>query len=151
MIFERTTDASLVRSVLTDPAIWRGISDDSSPAREEYEPAMSETIWYVAVRDRAELLGLFVFVPQNAVCWEVHTCLLPHSWGDRAAQASREMSAWIWANTPCRRIVTTVPSFNRLALRFAKEAGLTQYGVNPASFIRDGRLHDQHLLGISPQ
>jgi hypothetical protein len=56
---------------------------------------------------------------------------------------------WIWTNTPCRRIVTGVPQGNRLAFRFAVAAGMEQYGVNEASFLRGGRMLDQICLGIS--
>jgi hypothetical protein len=45
--------------------------------------------------------------------------------------------------------VTGVPQGNRLAYRFAIAAGMEQYGVNEASFIRDGRMQDQICLGIS--
>jgi RimJ/RimL family protein N-acetyltransferase len=150
MTFSRTTDAALIRSVMTDTRIWSAISDDGSPPREEFQPVICDAIWYVAVHDGAELLGLFMFTPLNTILWEVHTCLLPISWGDRAVAAARQLSPWIWANTQCRRAITSVPAYNRLALRLAKEAGMVEYGVNPQSFLKGGKLHDQHMLGISP-
>ena len=150
MTFERTTDAALIRCVLTHPRIWGAISDDGSPPVEEFQPVICDALWYVAVHDGAELLGLFLFTPLNTALWEVHTCLLPHSWGDRALQAAREISTWVWANTQMRRVITSVPAYNRLALRLAKEAGMVEYGINPQSFLKGGKLHDQHMLGISP-
>jgi len=146
---ERTRDYELARQVLTHPKIYPAISDDSSPAREDYQPIASEAVIYLAVYDAAELLGLFLFVPQSGVCVEVHTCLLPRAWGGRAAEAARAARAWIWANTPAARIVTSVPEGNRLALRFARQAGMTEYGRNPASIQRNGRLEDLILLGMS--
>lgn len=149
MRFERTQNPQLIREVLTHPRIWDAISDDFSPAREEFQPAMNEALWYVAVYDGAELLGIFLFVPQSRICWEVHTCLLPHSWGIRATEAAEEVARWIWANTPCRRIITNVPAYNRLALRFAKHAGMTPFGCNERSYQKNGILHDQIMLGLS--
>jgi RimJ/RimL family protein N-acetyltransferase len=96
-----------------------------------------------------ELLGLWMFHPQNAVCWEVHTCLLPNAWGERAHIAARALPEWIWQHTPCRRIVTHVPENNRLALRFALKAGMTIFGCNKASYLKHGRLCDQLCLGLS--
>jgi RimJ/RimL family protein N-acetyltransferase len=135
---------------MTDPAVWPWIGDDFSPAREDFRPIEHPGIWYVIVRDQAELLGLWMFVPQNAVCWEVHTCLLPSHGVKRGRQAAREMARWIWQNTPCRRIVTNVPRFNRAALLFARAAGMQEFGVNPRSYQKGGELHDQVLLGLSP-
>jgi hypothetical protein len=42
-----------------------------------------------------------------------------------------------------------VPANNRLALSFAKSCGMTEYGLNPQSFLKDGQLYDQVLLGVS--
>lgn len=147
--FERAGDLELVRSVMTHPQIYPHISDDGSPPAEEFEPIDHPAVWYVLAFDGDELLGLFMFIPQGAACWEVHTCLLPASWGARAAAAAAGAAAWLFKQTECRRIVTAVPICNRLALRFARQAGMTQYGVNPNSFLKHGELHDQVLLGLS--
>jgi RimJ/RimL family protein N-acetyltransferase len=151
--FERSFDYELIRSILTHVRIWPFISDDGSPPVEEYKPIEHDAIWYVIVRDvhdeGTDLLGLWMFHPQNAVCWEVHTCLLPAAWGERGQFAASLLPAWIWANTPCRRIVTNVPTTNRLALHFAIKAGMKIYGVNEASFLKRGILMDQVCLGIT--
>jgi hypothetical protein len=147
--FERTRDLALVRGILTHPAIWPHITDDGSPSIEDFEPADPEAVIYLVARDGADLLGLWMAVPRNAVELEVHTCLLPVTWGPRAAIAGREAIEWVWANTRARRIVTSVPEPNRLAHRFAQRTGMTEYGRDPLSFLRGGELFDQILLGIS--
>ena len=147
--FERTTDYELVRKVMTHPAIYPHISDDSSPPAAEYRPIEHESVWYVAAYDGAELLGIWMFVPQNAVCWEVHTCVLPSAWGDRGLLAARLLPLWIWANTPCRRIISNVPATNRLAMNFAAKAGMHLFAVNEDSYLKYGQLCDQALFGLS--
>ena len=154
--FERSTDYALIHRILTHPRIWPFISDDFSPPREQYQPVQHESIWYVVVHDQdsdprgpSELLGLWTFIPQNGVCWDVHTALLPNAWGKRGQTAARMLPEWIWINTSCRRIITTVPSYNRLALHFAIRAGMRVYGVNEASYMKNNKLYDQVCLGIS--
>jgi RimJ/RimL family protein N-acetyltransferase len=151
--FERSTDYVLIRSILTHSRIYDKISDDYSPPREEYRPIRHEGVWYVVARDvhaeGADLLGLWMFHPQNGICWEVHTALLPVAWGAPGREAAQLLPGWIWRNTPCRRIVTNVPTTNRLALHFAVNAGMKIYGVNEASYLKNGRLCDQVCLGIS--
>lgn len=148
--FERTRDLSLVRAILTDEAIWRHIVDDGGPDARNWQPCDHPGIWYVLVRDAHKaLLGIYAFYPQNAICFEIHTAFLPHAWGPATTAAGREIFAWMWASSPALRIVANVPADNRLVLRYAERSGMTRYGVNKASFLRGGRLHDQILLGIS--
>lgn len=149
MTFVRTEDMSLVRTVMVNPAIYPHISDDGSPPAEEFQPVDHPSIWYVRVDEGGDLLGLFMFVPHGVACWEVHTCLLPSAWGDHARAAGFGVIEWIWGNTPCCRIITNVPNCNRLALRFAQAAGLENFGVNEKSYLKNGKLYDQIMLGIS--
>jgi len=154
IIFERSHDYELIRRILTHPRIYPFISDDGSPPADQYQPVEHEAMWYVIVRDTHEsgvpdLLGCWVFAPENSICWEVHTALLPCAWGERGQIAASMLPAWVWSNTPCRRIITNVPSNNRLALHFAMRAGMTIYGTNERSFLKNGQLLDQICLGIS--
>jgi len=149
MTFERSFDYETIGNVMRHRRIYRHISDDFAPPLAEFRPVEHPGIWYVLVRDNDELLGLWVFHPLNGICVEVHTCLLPCAWGERARRAAVEMIDWIWANTPWMRIVTNVPETNRLALYFAAAAGMKIYGVNHQSFLKGGELMDQVCLGIS--
>jgi len=149
MTFERTFDYELVREIITNPAIYPHVSDDGSPPAKDFRAIESEVVWYVLVKDGKELLGCFTFVPQNAVCYEVHTCLLPVSWGERAKEAAKGVKEWMFRHSPAMRIVTVVPENNSLALHFAKSAGMETFGVNPQSFMKGGHLYDQILLGVS--
>jgi RimJ/RimL family protein N-acetyltransferase len=149
MIFERTTDYALIKQIITTPAIFTHASDDFSPAAEQWEPVQSDQIWYVLVKDGAELLGLFMLVPENAICWKVHTCLLPNAWGRKAKQAAKEGIEWVWKNMPSLRLITDVPEYNRQASIFARWAGMTEFGVNPKSYMKHGKLQDVTMLGIS--
>lgn len=146
--FEPTNDEDLIKSMVTHVKIYPSVVDDHAPSRAEYQPPMHPSLLYLVVRDHDELQGLFFFHPINAVTFEVHTCLLPHSWGGRARAIAREMLKWLWANTDAHRLITSVPDYNRLALVFAKAAGMKEYGRNPESFMKDGKLRDLILLGI---
>lgn len=157
MRFERTSNSVLVTMVLSHPKIYDAIADDGCPAREQFTFQTRPGLWPIVASDGPELLGLFLFEPRNAVEWTVHTCLLPNAWGrkrdggGRALAAAKGVIQWIWQNTTCRRITTHVPEYNRLALRFAKQAGLIEYGFNPKSWVKHGRLHGQIELGISKE
>lgn len=149
MTFERTRDWELVKQIVTHPKVYPYISDDFSPKPEAWEPVKEEVVIYVLVRDGEELLGLWIFVPLNGVCMDVHTCLLPNAYGHKAVEAAKEMAVWLWENTACHRLVTEVPASNPLARRFAERAGMVEFGCNPRSFLKRGKLEDQYLLGMS--
>jgi RimJ/RimL family protein N-acetyltransferase len=148
--FQRTFDYELVRRIATDPKNWPTISDDFSGPREQWQPRRSLDVWYVLpLLDDLTAIGLFVFYPENTVCWRAHVCISPQYFGPPARQAFRECFAWLWERTDCRRIIGSVPLSNSLAIAFALHCGMEKFGVNPRSTMRGGKLEDQVLLGIS--
>jgi len=149
MTFERTRDLTLVKTLFTIPHIYRQTSDDFSPAPEKWEPPESSDITYVLVRDEKHLLGMFALVPENAICWKLHPCLLRNAWGEKAREIGRAFIQWVWANTPCVRLVSAIPVSAEAALKLARDSGLEEFGVNPKSIMKSGTLQDQVLLGVS--
>ncbi len=149
MTFARLDDLNVIAETITHPRIYPLVSDDFSPSRESFIPSDHPSLYYLGAWDQQEYLGLWMLAPANSICWEVHTCLLPHAWGRRAVEATIGAIEHVWTETQCSRIITSVPAFNSLALRLAERAGMTRYGVNPKSFLKNGSLIDQILLGIS--
>ena len=149
MTFERTYNLSVIQQIMTHPAIWPHTTDDFDGDPESFQPRMDPLIHYVLVKDHETILGLFVLYPQNRVCWEIHVRLLPEAWGETAAEAARGIIEWCWRETPAQRLVTHIIADNKLALRYARRAGMQEYGRNPQSWQKRGRLVDQVLMGIS--
>lgn len=149
MKFAFTEDRDWATRIITHPKIWPHVSDDYSGKPESFVAPISPPIFYLHVSEGNDSLGMFVLTLDNSVCWKIHTCLLPETWGVKATEIGNALREWLFSNTICRRIVTDVPAHNRLALKFAKACGMTEYGMNPASFLKNGQLHDQILLGVS--
>lgn len=146
MILTRTRDMELVRSIVSHPAIWPHISDDGPTTPDDIEDV--EALHWMLV-SAGEPLGLFMVHAHNIVCYEMHTCLLPHAWGAPAKEAAQRLLAWAFEETDCKKMITAVPAYNRAALRFAKAGGMVQEGINRASILRNGELVDQIMLGIT--
>lgn len=147
--FERTYDAALIKFIVTHPKVWQHVTDDFAPRPELWEPGAVEEAWYVLAFDDGELLGLFMFFPENTICWRSHICMLPGAYGPKAEKACREVFLWLWENSSCWRIIGSIPDYNRTAISFAERCGMTRYGTNPQSYVKNGKLLDQVLLGIS--
>lgn len=108
-------------------------------------------MYYLLAKRDVDILGLFAVSPENGICYKVHTCLLPHSYGEKATIAAKELIQWVFSNLQCERLITEVPEFNKLALKFAERSGMTRFGYNPKSYLKDGRLQGMTLLGISKE
>jgi RimJ/RimL family protein N-acetyltransferase len=132
------------------PDVYPFISDDGSPTAEDYEPKdllVLEQVYFLSPADGV----LFMLVPVNSVTYEVHTCILPDIRGASSIAHAKELILWMFTNTRCEKIVTTVPVFNLPALALAIRAGMKQEGVNRRSFLRRGVLYDQTMLGVCKQ
>lgn len=151
--FERTSDLSLIRSIIvSDKRLYEGMADDTCPAMEDFQLPEDPAVWYVLVREEGAILGFWALIPKSEDCAEVHTCLRPCAWGYKARAAAREMAQWIWVNTPFSRLTTMVPSYNRTALMFAKVSGMKENGLQREHYLKNGKLHDLiHLAMLKPE
>lgn len=146
----RLLDESLIRDTITHPKVYPMASDDSSPAPEDYKTTFSPYVTYLGCYDDdCRYVGLFMLIKRNAAVVELHTFLLPKAWGPKAKACASAAAKWIWENTKFTRVVTFVPDFNRLAIKFAESGGMTQYGLNPQSWLKNGKVFDTVLMGIS--
>lgn len=146
MILERTFDRQLITDCVTHEHVWRMSADDTPLDRTFFFPPipLNDSIIWLQAGD----YGVFMGQKMNHVTFEVHTILLPSARG-KAQQIAIKAMQWLFDNTGCLRITTSVPAYNKLAARLAIKAGMTQFGVNHKSFQKDGVLHDQLLFGIN--
>ena len=147
----RSYDYELIRRIMTDPQVYDGARDDHAPARDKFFPQENDLILYLLASKDNDTFGLFVVAPQTLTCWEIHTRMLPRAWGKYSVDAGKAVIQWIFQNTVCERLVSNVPAFHRAGLIYSLKCGLTPFGLNPRSFRKDGKLHDQTLVGISKE
>lgn len=144
---ERTHDMAVVRSILSHPRVWQHLHDDGM---QEPSPVDHEGFFWMLVADD-EPAGVFLLHAHNTICYEVHTALLPRIWGTGANEAYQLCAAWVFEETPCLKVITHVPTYNLRALAFAERCGFCREGLNRASFLKEGKLLDRHLLGLTKE
>jgi len=145
----RTGDLELVREILTWPGMYEQMGDDSLPPEHAYEVPDDPRIWYVVATNGSRLVGLFVLIPQNLVCWEVHAAMMPWATPREKWAAARALPEWLGDNTECRRLTAAVPANNGPAIVYGTHGiGLRYVGRQPAAFLRGGHLQDLVLLGM---
>jgi RimJ/RimL family protein N-acetyltransferase len=146
MKIERTHDMQLVAQILGHPAIWPHIHEDGVDAPA---PIDHDSLHWMLITEDEKPVGVFLVHGVSTVCYQMHTCLLPQIWGVGAAKAAQMLARWVFDETPCLKLITNVPAYNRRALRFAEAGGMVREGINRASFLRNGEPIDQIVLGIT--
>lgn len=141
-MIKRTFDLDVIHSVFKNKNLAKYLTDDFTEI-EEYP--IHDMIYYLEARD-TELIGLFMCVQMNSICLDAHVAMLQR--GRKTKVAGNEAIEWIFKNTGYEKINATIPMFNKLAIKYAKDIGFTEEGVNRGSFIRNGKIHDQLYLGI---
>lgn len=150
ILLKRTFDYELVKRIVTHHEVYPWLSDDGSPPPEEWHAIQHEAMYYVLVERDGEPVGVLMFTPQNSVCYEGHTALLPEVWG-QGAEIGAMAAAWLFENSPCQRLIGNAPMFNPRALQYARSAGMEPFGVNARSYLKGGVLYDQIVLGMSKE
>lgn len=145
--FEQTTDTNFIRECMTSPHAWRAGSDDGMIGIDPklFFIKLDGKIWV-----KAGKYGLFVGEARNSVTYEVHTFMLPSARG-KSVEIAKSAMQWLFNNSACLRITTTVPEYNKLAIRLSRKVGMELMGINKRSFMKDGVLYDQKLFGISKE
>ena len=121
------------------------ISDDISA--KCVDPIMGDAILYLM---NTEKTGVIMVTPMNSIACQVHTAALPELWG-KASGFVKECIEWGFTNTRYLKITTFVPSFNKLALRLARNAGFEKEGIIRKSFLKNWELCDQIIYGLTKQ
>lgn len=142
----RTFDEQYVSACYA--AIWNKIADDFSIDQTLFFPDMSRNNYWLVPYDEDRALGVFLLRRMSDIQYEAHIVLLPCALG-LASKAARHVVRWMFDNTRCERIIGCIPVYNRLAINVAHNAGLSDFGINEKSFMKNGKLWDQVFLGIS--
>lgn len=149
--FHRTFDLELVRSILAVDPTYGAITEEASPAREDFQVQYHPSVMWVLACVDGQLFACYSFLPENSACLGIHWCCAPGARRIRSVvpQVTQALFKWIWECTDCCRIVAKIPVFNTLALQLAEKSQMLVFGRNVKSFPKHGRLWDEVLLGIS--
>lgn len=133
-----------INKIILDPSVQDDISDD--PTKGSVIQSLSNYEWIGVVED-GQIQGLFVLITLNSISVEIHTCLLPSLRGSKAFQAGELILNLIFKNY--EKVISWVPENNRKAKLFSLRLGFQVEGINRASFLKNGKLQDQILVGLT--
>lgn len=147
MIIERTFDVGLIHRIMTDPEMWATVAEDGQHPMD-YLPNVQGEAWLLAYDEQA-VYGVYRVHAVNSVTCEIHAQVVPQHREKHALETGRLALEWIYNNAPqYQKVVCWVPAIYPNVRGFAEKFGFKLEGTNTESYIKNGRLQDQWLLGI---
>lgn len=143
MTFERTKDVGLVGELVKQAWDRPAMLCDGADPENIHLPDSAQC--FVGFTN-GKPVALFVGYQQSPVCIDVHACLTPDCRGANAIEMIQGFWAWLKENTPYRKVMGTIPSYNRPMLLVARAAGMSVLAVSRQSTLRNGKLEDQAIM-----
>lgn len=144
-------DRDLVNSIFNGPTVIEHICDDASSGDRPYDfgPLMgtpeSKGSFFLTNGETA----VCFLMPMNGTTLDLHSAILPEARGKQAIQIGKDVIQWIWENTRYIKLASWIPVANVPAYAFARKCGFVVEGTLTKSFMKDGKLQDQILVGLS--
>ena len=145
-------DVEAVNRIMRHPDIYPYSTDDgcSKDANtfDVRSTLQNPAVYFLGWRIDEAWAGLWTLHAWNVATYEIHPCILPpFRAGLAATHATEEAVNWMYDNTQCRKVVAVIPEINKAAILFALAGGMKQEGVIKDSFLKDGKLCNQILVG----
>lgn len=144
---ERTFDADIVRAVMLHPALWATVAEDGQHP-EDFAPELMSECWLL-VSDGPYVVGVYHIHAHNAVTVEIHAQILPKKRKDHSKESARKALKWILENTTYHKVIAQIPTIYPNVKHFTLNSGFQEEGINRESYIKNGEVCDQWLLGIT--
>lgn len=93
--------------------------------------------------------AVFFGMPSNSICLDVHVAISQVDGKKSSFILGRECIGWVKQNTRYRKLVAKIPAFNKKAVAFAIGLGFKVEGRISSSFVKDGIIYDEVILGLS--
>jgi hypothetical protein len=123
--------------------IWDEISEDNAP---DFVPDVWGEYW-IGVYENDELSGMYRIHQLNGVTYQLHALMIERA---NAKESGRMILRWCADNIEdMQKIIAEIPVIYPNVYHFALGQGLQDEGLNRASFLKRGEIHDAHRLGIT--
>jgi RimJ/RimL family protein N-acetyltransferase len=144
-------DRDFIKDVYDMPGMIKYLTDDNCPddMKDQIDMILNTPVIYALISELNDTkTGLWLFFPWNYTTYELHVAILPEYRGQHSINSGIEAGMWMFGNTCCHKIVTTIPKPNYKAKYLAESVGMQQEGINRKSYMKNGILYDMYLYGI---
>jgi RimJ/RimL family protein N-acetyltransferase len=142
-MISRSIDKAKIKGIINHPQVINWVTDDPFPT--DYDPVIVPNIIYL-VDETQE--GVIRLDQVNSIMCGVHIATTPKMWGEGHTFVSEAIS-WVCANTMYQKAIAMIPAFNERTIKLVERAGFKKEGVLTKSFMKNWKLHDQIIYGLS--
>ena len=135
----------LINSIKLNASVIDDISDDQT--KGVFLTELPSFMSFYGVFDDGNCVGFFAIQSHNSVTVEIHTTLLPECRGRNALIAGELIIDLILSTH--KKIISYIPEYNKKALVYAQVLGFEIEGLIKNSFLKNGKLYKQYLVGRS--
>ena len=143
MIITPTTDHNIIKSIVTNPPLFKLINgQDPSCTRENYE--VDTKLDYLVAESHSTYFGLISMRTITSMVVETHIRIIPYYWKTGTSiEVALHGLKWLAANTAYRKTTTTVPGNCHHVLKFLK-----LIDFKPCGIINDGIIYNNELTSL---
>ena len=92
---------------------------------------------------------VIICIPWNYVTYDIHISVMDGPERINAVENIHKCGLWLLKNTQARKFITQVPEYHRVASVLAYKCGMKKEGVLKEAFLKNGKLRDLILYGIT--
>jgi hypothetical protein len=143
----RTFDNSVIESFMRLPEIFKTAAEDGQKP-EDFKSNCQADCWLLMMCGD-EFIGAYKIHALNKVTAAIHANVLPVHRKKYSHYTGLAALQWIIDNTDYQKVVATIPVIYGNVKRFTSGFGFNQEGISTNSYLKNGSLVDQYLLGIT--
>ena len=140
-------DKDILNRIVSHPDVYPHIIDDY--ADNSLVDQYGELLLKAGFPIISDCEGIaFILMPRSHTVFDVHTIILPESRGRKAIDTAKEIARFVFENTTCKKINSEIRVGDRATMLFALRVGFKKQGINTKSFLLNGELLDQYVVGL---
>ena len=148
MIAERTHDIEIISSVAFDPKMISELIEDGQTIKDCGFDTDQDC--YLSVKNKDELIAIYIIKPLSKTVVDMHPMVI-HEHRMHGNKSMTAVFKWLLANCnkSIKKVTAKFPSNSKNIERFALHNGFKIEGINRLSFMKNGQLLDQTMVGIT--
>lgn len=149
VIAARIYDKDLIKGIMTRPDIWATIAEDGQDP-VLFDPNTCDECWLLMSTEKGEIVGLYNIHGVTAVTAEIHAQVLPEYRKQYSRECGVEVLRWLYEFCPgYLKYIANIPTIYDNVKNYTLTFGFMVEGVNRMSYLKNGILCDQWMLGIT--
>ena len=144
----RTHDHDLIKSIMTSRGLWETVAEDGHlPADFTCD---TESECWLLMTSGDDVVGLYNIHGINAITCEIHAQVIPKHREKHSYDTGKAALAWIFNEAPeYKKVIAQIPVVFENVKNFTCQFGFQVEGTNRLSYLKDGAIVDQWLLGMT--